>query len=239
MLKKEIKVVLITLLLCSSCNDNNENNGVIKIGDYQLNSNKYVDDNFNKYSKIYTLLNDSIGIYVDSLLKEFSTEYTTEWEVDSMLVINSANDKLVATINISIDTCNHCIMDQVSKLLGKKINGIWYFFMGGGHLAIRRNYFGKDEYHPLTFHELSQIGRKNFLESALIKNAAGEYIVNDKWIDAHFYNNGFASIGWDIIKDKVKYDNVHRYDILHKWKVKIDTNEYKPFHRKIETKPAA
>jgi hypothetical protein len=98
--------------------------------------------------------------------------------------------------------------------------------------------YGKDEMHPLTFHELSQIGRKNFLESSLIKNAAGEYVVNDKWIDAHFYNNGFALKGWDIIKDKVKCDSVHWYDILHKWKEKIDTNEYKPFRRKVQPKPA-
>jgi hypothetical protein len=238
MLKKGIKFILISLLLCGSCNYNSNNNDKIKISDYQLNSNNYVNNNFNKYSKIYTLLNDSIGIYVDSLLKEFQTQYRREWQLDSMLVVNSENDKLVATINITIDTCNHCEMDQVSKLLGKKINGKWYFFMGGGHLAIPRNYFGKDEYHPLTFHELSQIGRKDFLESALIKNAAGEYVVNDKWINAHFYNNGFASMGWDKIKDKAKYDSVHWYYILHKWKVKIDTNEYKPFRRKVEIKPA-
>ncbi|MEO6903438.1 MAG: hypothetical protein ABI315_09800 [Bacteroidia bacterium] len=130
-LKKEIKFILISLLFYSSCNYNSEKIDVIKISDYQLNSNKYVVNNFNRYSNIYVLLNDSLNMYVDSLLKVFNTEYNSEWQVDSMLVINSANDKLVATINISIDTCNHCEMDQVSKLLGKKINGIWYFFMGG------------------------------------------------------------------------------------------------------------
>ncbi|MEO6903439.1 MAG: hypothetical protein ABI241_10130 [Bacteroidia bacterium] len=93
--------------------------------------------------------------------------------------------------------------------------------------------FGKDEMHPLTFHELSQIAREEFLESALIKNAAGEYVVNDKWIDAHFYQNGYGDY-----KTKEEYDSVHWNVILKKWKVKIDTNEYKPFHRKIETKPA-
>jgi hypothetical protein len=203
-----------------------------------LKSNEFVKKEFDNYSNEYKVINDSILIYTDSILKSFLTEYYAIWKVDSMICINSKKNKLVATINISIGECEECKTDDVIKILGKKINGVWYFFKGGGNLTVPRNYYGKDEMHPLTFHELSQIGRKNFLESALIKNAAGEYVVNDKWIDAHFYDNGYALPGWDEIKDKAKYDSVHWYIILHKWKEKIDTNEYKPLHRKVQPKPA-
>lgn len=234
MLIKEIRIVLIGLVLCASCSDV-EKNSTIKISEYHLKSDSYVEANFTNYSKIYTIINDSINLYVDSLLDEFSTEYTTEWQLDSMVAINSANDKLVTTINISVDTC---IMDYVSKLYGKKINGKWYFFMGE-HLAVPRNYYGKDEKHPLSFHELSQIGRKNFLESALIKNATGAYVINDKWIDVHFYDNSYTVEKWDVVKDKAKYDSAHWNCIMRKWKKKIDTNKYKPFHKKEPPKPGA
>jgi hypothetical protein len=151
-----------------------------------------------------------------------------------MICLNSSSDKMVTTINISVGVCGDCRMDAITKLLGKKINGIWYFFEGGGTLIVPRDMYGKDAMHPLTFHELSQIARKEFLESALIKNAAGEYVVNDKWIDAHFYYNGICAD----CKTHVQYDSVHWYEILHKWKEKIDTNEYKPLHRKVQPKPA-
>ncbi|MEO6903434.1 MAG: hypothetical protein ABI315_09780 [Bacteroidia bacterium] len=150
-----------------------------------------------------------------------------------MICINSEGNKLVVTLNYSLNACDDCMSDLVSNLLGKKINNTWYFFIGGGHLIIPRNYYGKDAMHPLSFHELSQIARKNVLESSLIKNAAGEYIVNDKWVDAQFYQNGFGDY-----KTKEEYDSVHWTMILKKWKSRIDTNEYKPMYRNGTPKPA-
>lgn len=239
MLKGENKLIFIFILCClTACNNINDNCEKKNTRESKI-GNNYVEKKFKNYSNEYNVVRDSVNIYVDSSLTSFLGEYIWEWEVDSLICMNREENKLVATINISIDACPKCWSDEIKKILGKKINGVWYFFKGGGTLTVPRNYYGKDAMHPLTFHELSQIARENFLESALIKNSVGEYIVNDKWIDAHFYNNGFASMGWDEIKDKAKYDSVHWYDILHKWKVKIDTNEYKPFRRKIETKPAA
>ncbi|MEO6903432.1 MAG: hypothetical protein ABI315_09775 [Bacteroidia bacterium] len=232
LLKRGIKTVFIfCLFFISSCS-----NSVKKVEEKKADF--YANKNYSHYSNIYSTLIDSINIYVDSSLNEFLGETLWPWEVDSLICINSNNTKLVSTINSSSGSCKKCVSDAITKLLGKKINGKWYFFKGGGTLIVPRDLVGKDEIHPLSFHELSQIAREEFLESALIKNAAGEYVVNDKWIDAHFYNNGFASMGWNEIKDKAKYDSVHWYYILHKWKVKIDTNEYKPFRRKIEMKPA-
>jgi hypothetical protein len=239
MLKRENKLILLLIIIfcLSACNNVSKNRDNKVIFESEI-SRDYVEKEFENYSNEYTVLRDSVNIYVDSILKSYLGEYIWDWEVDSMICMNSEGNKLVTTINISIDTCSKCLSDEIKKILGKKINGVWYFFKGGGTLTVPRNYYGKDEMHPLTFHELSQIGRKEFLESSLIKNAEGEYVVNDKWIDAHFYNNGFALKGWDIIKDKAKYDSVHWYDILDKWKKRIDTNEYKPFRRKVQPKPA-
>ncbi|MES2837520.1 MAG: hypothetical protein V4667_08355 [Bacteroidota bacterium] len=196
------------------------------------NFNIYVKQNFFKYSEIYNTINDSINCYLDSGLANFKFIYKYEWRVDSLLCINNRGDKLVTTINKSNGVGKNGVSDVVSGLLGKKINGIWYFFKGGGTLIVPRDMYGKDAMHPLSFYELSQIARKNYLSGAIIKNNKGELIINDKWVDDYFYNNGFAQRGWSEIKDRPKYDSVHWFYIMDKWKHKIDTNEYKPLQRK-------
>ncbi|MEO6903436.1 MAG: hypothetical protein ABI315_09790 [Bacteroidia bacterium] len=235
MLKRENKLMLIfliTICFLTACNNVSKNRDKQVVFESKI-SKDYVKKKYINYSNEYTVLKDSVNKYVDSTLKSYLGEYIWDWEVDSMICMNSEGNKLVATINISIGACPKCWSDEIKKILGKKINGVWYFFKGGGTLTVPRNYYGKDEMHPLTFHELSQIAREEFLESALIKSATGEYVVNDKWIDAHFYQNGYGSY-----KTKVEYDSVHWIMILQKWKVKIDTNEYKHFRRKVTPKPA-
>lgn len=205
---------------------------VISCTDKNTISNNYTSNNFKFYSKIYTIINDSIITYQDSLLNEYLHIYGEEWQIDSMVCINSHNDKLVATINNSNGIGEYGTSDAITKFLGKKINNKWYFFEGGGTLVVPRDMYGKDEMNPLSFSELSQIARKEFLASALIKNEQGEWIVSDKWIDDHFYYNGMCAD----CKTTQEYDSVHWFKILDKWNHKIDTNEYKPL-KKHQTKP--
>ena len=217
MLKIEIKSILLGILVSLNSCDFSKHN-VEK-------ANTYVKNNFNKYNDIYKVLNDSINIYIDSSLATFLTEYYEEWQVDSLLCINNEGNRLFGTINASLGANKNAWSDDVMELLGKKINGKWYFFKGGGTLAVPRNMYRKDEMHPLTFHELSQIARKEMLESALVKKN-GEYVVSDEWIDKHFYQNGYG-----VYNTRAAYDSIHWMLIMRKWKEKIDTNEYKPVRR--------
>ncbi len=219
-LEKGIKCLLFISLLnsCSFIGSENKEKAL-----------DYVGKNFKAYDDVYGTINDSIALYIDSSLKNFTTEYSNLWQVDSLIIIKSDQSKLIATINISTGECKNCKMDQVSKILGKKINGKWYFFLGGGHLIVPRHMYSKSEMNPLSFHELSQIARKEFLESALIKNEKGEYVVDDKWIDKHFYYNGMCAH----CRTQAQYDSTHWYKIIHKWSEKIDTNEFKPLRKKI------
>lgn len=191
-----------------------------------LNINKYVIDKYKNYEKIYTLINDSVSLYSNSLLKSFANLYIFDYEIDSMVCINSSNDKLVGTINVSIGKCSNCKLDNISLFLGKKIYGEWYFFLGGGHLKVPRDMYGKDAASPLSFHELSKIARKEMLSGAVIEKN-GKLIIDDKWVDSFFYNNGYGKYS-----TSAQYDSVHWRIIMDKWKHKIDTNEYKPLQRK-------
>ena len=160
MYQKEIKTFIylfIYLFIYSSCSK-------------QTKHDDYIINRYSTYKGEYEIINDSLRYYVSSFLKDYTSEYMYKWEVDSFVCFNSEKDKLVTSINSSSGKCNGCKMDDATKLLGKKINGKWYFFKGGGTLVIPRDMYGKDEYHPLSFHELSQIARKEmFGENCLIK----------------------------------------------------------------------
>jgi hypothetical protein len=226
MLRKENNL-FIYLLMFSSCSHENK-------------SNKYIEDNFGNYKNEFYLIKDSVKKYSESMLEDYTGEYMWHWIIDSLVCVNSSKDKLISISVISTGICKDCKSDEVIMMLGKKINKQWYFFQGGGTLIVPRDMYGKDEYHPLSFHELSQIARKEmFGENCLIKKD-GEWIVNDEWVNSHFYNNGFYSFGkhrekgvvypdeyFEMPRDKAKFDSVHWSLILDKWNHKIDTTEIK------------
>jgi hypothetical protein len=219
MLKKGIKHTITILLFLStySCGNHDDDK-----------SQSYLKTNFNSYSDIYSTLHDSISTYVDSLLGTFGPEYLYGWSIDSLICINSTKDKLFAITIEKKGIGKKFSSDDAMELLGKKINGKWYFFKGGGALTIPRDMYGFSEENPPSQYALSQIARKNMLEPALIKKN-GEYVVSDKWIDDHFYNNGYGNYN-----NRAAYDSVHWTPIMKKWKEKIDTNEYKPLKKKTE-----
>ncbi len=218
--------LFICLIIQTSCSKKNKQDN-------------YVDSKFEKYQKEYLIAGDSLQFYAYSLLSEFKGEYMWSWQIDSLICLNSKNDKLFTTVNLSSGVNKDAVSDEIIELLGKKIKNKWYF-MHGSALVIPRNMYSKDEMHPLSFHELSQIARKEmFGENALIKKD-GEYIVNDAWVEEHFYNNGFYTFGkhktpgmvtpeeyFKMPRDKEKFDSVHWSLILDKWNHKFDTSEYK------------
>jgi hypothetical protein len=201
-------LVFVTLILFSSC-------GKSKIE-------KYIEQNYNVYTELHKTLTDSTNSYLNSHLKSFLQLYNNPWQIDSFICVNSKNDKLVATINSSIGKCKECWSDDVTKILGKKVNNKWYFFVGGGTLVVPRESYGKTPQMPLTLTELSQIAHKEmFGENCLIKKD-GEYVVNDAWVDQHFYNKGICAD----CKTIGEYDSVHWKKILDKWNHKFDPKEF-------------
>lgn len=210
--------ILIFCAAIASCNNHNSKSAT------------YVNNNFQKYSTIYATINDSIQRYTDSLLGTFQSAYIWPWQVDSMLCLNSKSDLLFTTILSSSGTGKGMTGDDAEELLGKKINGKWFFFKGGGTLIVPRDMYGKDEMHPLSFYELSQIARKNMMASALIRKG-GEYIVDDDWVEDKFYNTGYG-----LNLSRAQYDSIHWMLIMRKWTEKIDTNEYKPLKKHTHQK---
>ena len=95
--------------------------------------------------------------------------------------------------------------------------------MKAGSLVVPRDMYSKDENHPLSFRELSQIARKEMFGKKCLIKKDGEWIVNDVWVDSYFYNVGVCFH----CKTKEQFDSAHWQAITNKWKHKFDTNEYK------------
>lgn len=227
MLENDIKrpiQLLVLILFASACGNINKNEAVDK-------TNLFVKTNFENYSDVYKMIIDSVDRYVEARLSSFKPEYVYGWDVDSMICLNKSGDRLVALTLERKGAGKGYYLDDVMRLLGKKIDGQWYFFHGGGTLSIPRESYGYSELNPPSQFQLSQIARENCLASALIKDENGNYVVSDAWVEKHFYNNGYGNFS-----SRAAYDSVHWKIILDKWKHKIDTNEYKPLHKsKIPT----
>lgn len=206
--ERRLRVAILAFLLLTGCRNNDKYN-------------HYVSFNNSQICQIHSTLSDSIRTYLKSYLLITKSIMNQDWAVDSFICINSKKDKLVATINNSNGIGEVGTSDAVGKILGKKINNHWYFFEGGGTLIVPRDMYGKDKNHPLSMHELSQIAHKEmFGENCLIKKD-GEYIVNDAWVDQHFYDKG-----WGNFKRKEQYDSVHWFYIIDKWNHKFDPKEF-------------
>lgn len=190
---------------------------------------RYVDENYQEYADMHQLCIDSVRYYANSFLGDFIGEYFWRWQIDSLVCINSTNDKLVTTINISSGASKEAVSDEILKLLGIKKNNKWYFFHGGGALIVPRDMFKKNEMNPISFHELSQIARKEFMTGSIGK-VNGKYVVIDEWIRQHFEYNGMCGH----CKTKQQYDSTYWQAITDKWKHRIDTNKLK---RKTENYP--
>jgi hypothetical protein len=195
---------LVFFLFCTSCSNESDK------------GNKYVRENFSKYENEYSIIKDSVNMYTDSLLKDFVGEYMWKWRIDSLLFLDSKKEKLVATILISSGADKEAVSDEILKILGKKVNGRWFFFHGGGALIVPRDMYGASEMNPLSFGKLSQIARQEVMIGGL-----GDSV--DSWINGHFEYNGMCAH----CKTHAQFDSTHWQKITEKWKARIDTNEFK------------
>ncbi len=217
-------VFVVYSLLIFSCSSNSLSSKISK---------EFIDANFKDYEPVYNLLLDSSNFYVESALKTFGGEYTSNWFLDSMICINSTNDKLVGILISSKGNGSENFIDMATKILGKQIDGKWYFWKGIETFAIVREEFGYSENNAPPVIVLSSLARHYLLTSALVKQQSN-YEVNDEWINKIFYTTGY-----DPTYTKEQSDSLHWHLIMDKWNHKIDTNEYKPLKKFHKDKPTS
>ena len=104
-------------------------------------------------------------------------------------------------------------MDDVEYLYGAKIKGCWYFFRGGGTMAILRKNYQKDIRSPLSFEKLHELAMNNMFRGYIKKNAAGKWEINDAFFAAHFEDVGWGDFEryQDTVVNGKRFDNKKEY----------------------------
>lgn len=104
---------------------------------------------------------DSIQSWIDADLDFTQADRYNNWLVDSMFVIS--NDKCKAIGIVFHRNFSKSESDDMNILYCEKRNGRWYFFEGESYVLTRETYAKKLDV-PLTFGEMSKIGREIILK---------------------------------------------------------------------------
>lgn len=163
MLKRD-SIFWLFLILFFSC-DNKKN----ELQDFN-NRYVYIRKNFNKYSRIFMMAEDSLNKWVDdSLGVTTGIFYTKPHVLDSVFIFNNDSTRLYTTVNIRNYHFKYAIADMLQDFGGAKINGKWYFFFMGVSSPVRREDWQDSVYAPLTFEELSYVAYESHFKT-LVKN---------------------------------------------------------------------
>ena len=173
----------------------------------------------NEYWNIYNEMNDSINNWIDNKLGNCAYwNSLIKYQLDSILCINRERNKVVTAILLPY-VGEGGQVDEIEYFYGVKIQEQWYFF-GGATLVLPREYYQKYIYEPLSFEKLKQIATYNIYRGYLVKDEKGNWQINDKFFEYHFYNKGICSY----CKTEEDFEKVWKYNALHQWNTKDTTS---------------
>jgi hypothetical protein len=142
------------------------------------------------YSSIFSLANDSINSWRKNNLADYAYLNLYNCQLDSLLCFNKQANKIVSTILVQDNTSiNNAGSDAMCFLYGAKIKKQWYFFTGAT-IVLPRKMYEKNVSKPLSFKKLHEIAMKEVFNGYLIKNAQGQWEINE-----HFFDR-FKNFGW-------------------------------------------
>lgn len=186
MLKVVKKFIIISLLLhLAGCNSRFENESMIKP---KFNLSSFI---FSK--QIHKNINDTLTDWKNdslSLTTHYFAKDNSEWQIDSLLVINKDSTRLFGYMLKSMVGWRDAKVDYLEDLAGAKINEKWYFFFGSSTIIDRASY--QDSiYSPMTFDELSYLAREK-LSRAFYQDEPGEVKVRESFFDFMDDPNGWG-----------------------------------------------
>ena len=210
MLSHVIKcVAIVVVTISTACNQREKeqqerNQNILKISKSTM--------GVQEYHRLYKQTLDSLNLWCSEQLPGYQSIWSFNYRLDSVLCFNSQKDRMVTGILIQ---CNRleCSMDDVEYLYGAKIKGCWYFFRGGGTMAILRKNYQKDIRSPLSFEKLHELAMNNMFRGYIKKNAAGKWEINDAFFAAHFEDVGWGDFEryQDTVVNGKRFDNKKEY----------------------------
>ncbi len=166
-----------------------------------------------EYNNVWNSARDSIKLWAFNRLGYNSLYADHPWYLDSLVCFNKNADRCVMAISYQLEEeANH---DGMDYLYGAHIQGKWYFFFGGGHFTLPRDYYQSNIHIPLRVDQLNEIALENIFSGYLKKNKEGEWEVNDAFFTAHFESSGWGN-----------FENQNPRDTLPDGKHFTDKREY-------------
>lgn len=157
-----------------------------------------------EYDSIYQQTLDSLNTWCLEQLSRYRSVWSFNYRLDSVLCFNTEKDRMVTAILVQCDRLT-CEMDDVHYFYGAKIKGQWYFFMGGGAMAILRENYQSDIRIPVSFEKLHELAMEEMLRGYMKKNKAGIWQINEA-----FFTHHFEGVNWGDFNKQTHEDTVAR-----------------------------
>ncbi len=178
--------------------------------------------NDTEYRNVFSMITDSISLWVRNKLWSVESEYTYSYKLDSLLCFNKKGDRFISCSHLymNIDDANS---DGLKAFYGEKINSKWYFFTGDYTVIPRSMVKGHDVTKPLSYEQLHEIALKEVYSGYLDDN--GE--INEEWFTKQFENVGWCAD----CKTKEDYQMSRLKGVGVKWLNRDTTQPIQPLNK--------
>ena len=152
-----------------------------------------------EYIYVWNAARDSIKKWANNRLG-YNTIYADHtWYLDSLISFNKKVDRCVMAVSYQDDYWSPS--DGMDYFYGAKIKGIWYFFFGGGHFVLPRDYYQSDVHQPLSLEKFNDLAMKNIFRGYLKKNSKDEWEINDAFFTYQLEDAGWGDFNRQSRKD--------------------------------------
>lgn len=197
---KKILYFILLVVVLMSCDSKEDNDLEIAYG-------SKIESMFGKHFKqhLYQCASDTLiswvnnNFLIDSAISNSGKPFICNYRLDSTICLNSFGNKLIGTMHLFYFSEDDKIDDGIQEFYGAKIDGNWYFWLGGYMPIMRESFKNHDPSKPLSYAQLHKAAMENFLGGYLTKN--GE--INEAWFDGYF-----KGPGWGTFKDRYRYKSI-------------------------------
>jgi len=125
---------------------------------------EYIAQNFDSYNEEYNIVQDTLNEWVKMKYKQAHDLIFHNWQLDTLLFVNSSKDKLFGSILISTEKAKASTQEAIKRVNGLKVNGEWRIIIGSKKILLKGVY-QRSKVSPLGFERMSIINHMGFGKS--------------------------------------------------------------------------
>lgn len=155
---KDNLVFFISILLLCSCGSQED-----KLISNEQNVLNFIHSNFPKYQYIYEEALQELEYLKNSNIKMGVSLKFGEWKMDSLIIFNKSETVFISSL-ITKNRRKDYPVDNVSRIIGYRINGSWKLYLAGSYEFPRFPYQKQIYDNPVDFETLAFLSHQNVLK---------------------------------------------------------------------------